>query len=150
MFNVAVVNVKEILKYLVSITITLCLVMFVTRYFSNLDENEKNKISQIMQTSLLVCLDEIIPGIKETNHELNNSEESLIGENDILGELLKIELAMFKQEQKIAEIENAASSQVENIETNKQEVQEEKTQQIENFRRSKHTSCNAKSVIRQL
>ena len=118
MFNVAVVNVKEILKYLVSITITLCLVMFVTRYFSNLDENEKNKISQIMQTSLLVCLDEIIPGIKETNHELNNSEESLIGENDILGELLKIELAMFKQEQKIAEIENAASSQVENIETN--------------------------------
>lgn len=150
MFNVAVVNVKDILKYLVSITVTLCLVMFVTRYFSNLNENEKNKISQIMQTNLLVCLDEIIPGIKETNRELNNNEESLINAKDILGNLLKIELAMFKQEQKIAEVENATSSQVENIETKDQEVQEEKTQQIENSRRNNHTSSNTKSIIRQL
>lgn len=130
MFNVAVVNVKDILKYLVSITITFFLVMFVTRFFSNLNEIEKNKISQIMQTSLLVCLDEVIPGIKETNHELNNNEESLINENDILGDLLKIELAMFTQEQKIAEVENATSSQVEKIETNNQKAEEEETQQI--------------------
>ena len=131
MFNVAVVNVKDIFKYLVSITITLFLVMYVTRFFSSLNEKEKNKISQIMQTSLLICLDEIIPGIKETNHELKYSEESLINENNILGELLKIELAMFTQEQKIAEVENATSSQVEKIETNNQKAEEEETQQIE-------------------
>ena len=131
MFNVAVVNVKDILKYLVSITITLCLVMFVTRYFSDLNENEKNKISQIMQTSLLVCLDEVIPEIKETNHELKDSEESLINENDILGDLLKIELAMFKQEQKIAEIQNYESNKVESVENNNQEVKQEEGQQIE-------------------
>ena len=135
MFNVAVVNVKDILKYLVSITITLCLVMFVTRYFSNLDENEKNKISQIMQTSLLVCLDEVIPGIKETNHELNNNEESLINENDILGDLLKIELAMFTQEQKIAEVQNYESNKVESVENNNQEVKQEEGQQIEMARK---------------
>ena len=131
MFNVAVVNVKDILKYLVSITITFFLVMFVTRFFSNLNEIEKNKISQIMQTSLLVCLDEVIPGIKETNHELNNNEESLINENDILGYLLKIELAMFKQEQKIAEVQNCESNKVESVETNNQEVKHEEGQQIE-------------------
>lgn len=131
MFNVAVVNVKDILKYLVSITITFFLVMFVTRFFSSLNENEKNKISQIMQTSLLVCLDEVIPGIKETNHELNNNEESLINENDILGDLLKIELAMFKQEQKIAEVQNYESNKVESVETNNQEVKQEEGQQIE-------------------
>lgn len=135
MFNVAVVNVKDILKYLVSITITLCLVMFVTRYFSDLNENEKNKISQIMQTSLLICLDEIIPGIKETNHELNNNEESLINENDILGDLLKIELAMFKQEQKIAEVQNYESNKVESVENNNQEVKQEEGQQIEMARK---------------
>ena len=135
MFNVAVVNVKDILKYLVSITITFFLVMFVTRFFSNLNEIEKNKISQIMQTSLLVCLDEVIPGIKETNHELNNNEESLINENDILGDLLKIELAMFKQEQKIAEVQNYESNKVESLETNNQEVKQEEGQQIEMARK---------------
>ena len=135
MFNVAVVNVKDILKYLVSITITFFLVMFVTRFFSNLNEIEKNKISQIMQTSLLVCLDEVIPGIKETNHELNNNEESLINENDILGDLLKIELAMFKQEQKIAEVQNYESNKVESVETNNQEVKQEEGQQIEMARK---------------
>ena len=135
MFNVAVVNVKDIFKYLVSITITLFLVMYVTRFFSSLNEKEKNKISQIMQTSLLICLDEIIPGIKETNHELNNNEESLINENDILGDLLKIELAMFKQEQKIAEVQNYESNKVESVETNNQEVKQEEGQQIEMARK---------------
>ena len=149
MFNVAVVNVKDILKYLVSITITFFLVMFVTRYFSDLNENEKNKISQIMQTSLLICLDEIIPGIKETNHELKDSEESQINENDILGDLLKIELAMFKQEQKIAEINNMTSNQVENIEVNNQEeVPKKEVQEIEKVRKPNNTNSNSKSVIR--
>lgn len=149
MFNVAVVNVKDILKYLVSITITFFLVMFVTRFFSNLNEIEKNKISQIMQTSLLVCLDEVIPGIKETNHELKDSEESLINENDILGDLLKIELAMFKQKQKIAEINNMTSNQVENIEVNNQEeVPKQEVQEIEKVRKSSNANSNSKSIIR--
>ncbi len=120
MFNVTVVNIKEILKYLVSITITLCLVMFVTRYFSSLSKNEISQL-EIMQTSLLVCLDETIPGIKETNRELNNTDEEQINKKEMLGDLLKIELAMFKQEQKIVEIQNTVSNQVENTESDSQE-----------------------------
>ena len=145
MFNVAVVNIKEILKYLVSITITLCLLMLVTRYFSSLSKDEICQL-EIMQKSLLVCLDETIPGIKETNRELNNTDEEQIKQNEILGEILKIELAMFKQEQKIAEIQNATSNQVENIEGNKQE--EEKSPALETGRRRSHTSSNTKSFIR--
>lgn len=129
MFNVAVVNIKDILKYLVSITVTLCLVMFATRYFSGPNQDEKykleinNKISEITQTSLLICLDETIPGIKETNHELNNTDEDQISENDILEGLLKIELAMFKAEQEIADIRNTASNQIQDAENNTQENQ---------------------------
>ena len=106
MFNVAVVNIKDILKYLVSITIIFCIVMFVTRYFSNFDENDKNiikidnKISEIIKTSMFICLDETIPAIKETNHELNNTDEDQINKNNILEGLLKIELAMFNENQK--------------------------------------------------
>ena len=35
MFNVAVVNVKDVMKYLISIIITLILVMFLAKYFYN-------------------------------------------------------------------------------------------------------------------
>lgn len=101
MFNVAVVNIKDVLKYLVTITITLCLVMSVTRYFSKLNENQEfgldQKISEIMQNVISICLDETIPAMKEINHELNNSEEDVIDEQTILGSLLKVELAMFEE-----------------------------------------------------
>ena len=136
MFNIAVVNVKDILKYLVSITFTLCLVMFFTRFFSSLNEKEKNKISQMLQTNLLLCLDEVIPGIKETNCELNNNEESLIDEKKLLGELLKVELAMFTQKQKIAEINNVTSNQIENLEVNNQEeLHKKENQETEKVRK---------------
>jgi len=127
MFNVAVVNIKDILKYLVSITITLSLVMLVTRYFSNLEENENmqleidRKIAEIMQTSMLICLDETIPGIKETNHELNNTDEEQMDKNNILGNLLKIELSMFKEEQKIAKIQNSSTNKEQEVEINNTE-----------------------------
>ena len=132
MFNVAVVNIKDIIKYLVTITITLCLVMSVTRYFSNIDKKYKiqvdQKVAEILQTSLLICLDETIPAIKETNHELKQNDEEQIKESDILGGLLKIELAMFNQEQKKANITNTASNQIENTETIAEEkVETEKT-----------------------
>ncbi len=106
MFNVAVVNIKDVIKYLVSIIITLIVVMFLARYFSNINETEKssktNILSAIMQNTMLICLDETIPGIKETNKELNVNED-LIEEETILGKLLKVELNMyyFKQEDSI-------------------------------------------------
>jgi len=125
MFNVAVVNIKDILKYLVSITITLSLVMAITRYFSSLQNKENHQLeqtmAQIMQTSLLICLDETIPGIKETNQELNNTDEDFINKNQILASLLKIELAMFKEEYKIAEVPNVSINNVETLEPSNQE-----------------------------
>ena len=42
MFNVAVVNVKETLKYLVKVTIVLCLVMFASKCFSNDNKNSSS------------------------------------------------------------------------------------------------------------
>ena len=115
MFKITVINIKDTVRYLVTMAITLCLVMAITRYFSDLSKQEKSQISEIMQSSLLVCLDETIPGIKETNHELKIIDEEQINESDILGKLLKIELAMFKEE-KIAEIQNTSTNKVEKLE----------------------------------
>ena len=106
MFNVAVISKKEILKYLVRITITLCLVMSTTRYFSNLERKKtdnlviKQRILGALQKSLVGCLDETIPGIKEVNYELNSYDEEQIKDKTVLEELLTVELAMFKEETK--------------------------------------------------
>ncbi len=135
MFNIAVVNIKDILKYLVSITITFSLVMIVTRYFSDLEKNDKKqleldiRIAEIMQTSMLICLDETIPAIKETNRELKNSDEEQIRAGDLLGNLLKIELSMFKEEEEIAEISNSATYKTE--EDNTEQPNEEEDKNVE-------------------
>lgn len=149
MFNVAIVNIKDILKYLVSITITLCLVMFVTRYFSNLKE-EKTYQLEIMQTSLLFCLDETIPAIKETNNELNNTDEEKINKNNILGNLLRIELAMFKEEKKTADIQSNASNQTQKLESINIENPTQENLDTELTRKYYYTSCNRKSISWQL
>ena len=117
--------------------------------FAKKDSVKKQVLSSIFSVlviAILIAIETFIfqvllnkiknyPGIKETNHELNNTEESLINENEILGDLLKIELAMFKQEQKIAEVQNSESNKVESVETNNQEVKQKESQQIEKARK---------------
>lgn len=132
MFNVAVVNVKDVMKYLVSIIITLIVVMFLARYFSNknieIQESQNagqiQPLNNIMQNSMLLCLDETIPGIKEINQELNNNED-LIEEESILGKLLKVELNMFyfkNEETEIAETPNTQDDKVEDNNTQPEET----------------------------
>lgn len=131
MFNVAVVNIKDVLKYLVTITITLCLVMSVTRYFSKLNENQEfgldQKISEIMQNVFSICLDETIPAMKEINHELNNSDEDVIDEQTILESLLKVELAMFTEskQETVEVVEKTEEGIVPNDENITEELQQE-------------------------
>lgn len=96
MFNVAVVNVKDVVKYLVSIIITLIVIMFLARYFSNKEDSGIKLSSEFLNNSLLICLDETIPAIEETNKELNGQDtEDIILEESVLEKLLKIELSMF-------------------------------------------------------
>lgn len=126
MFNVAVVNLKDIIKYLVSIIITLIIVMFLAKFFSNKDKEINNVkdigiLDTIMQNTFLECLDETIPGIKEVNKELNEMED-LIEEESLLEKLLKVELSMFNFKN------DEDSNQIAQNDNNSDVKQEEKTQ----------------------
>lgn len=126
MFNVAVVNVKDVTKYLVSIIITLIVVMFLARYFSDLNVKETEKagkiniLTTIMENSMLVCLDETIPSIKEINKELNNNEDLLEGET-ILSKLFKVELNTFYVNQEDTNIAQLPANNEQENTTNTQE-----------------------------
>ncbi len=93
MFNVAVVNIKDILKYLAGLTLTIVIIVGLARYFYADKENinEKIKIPSISQKSYIECMDKTIPEvIDQTYEETDNDEDS----EKMLEKLLKVELSM--------------------------------------------------------
>ncbi len=85
MFNVAIINIKDILKYLVKIIIILLIIFTITRYFNFEKKDSKINISKLNKNALTYCLDVTIPDI--INEKDNNK-------NEILQEILGIELSM--------------------------------------------------------
>ena len=92
MFNVAVVNIKDILKYLAGITLAILIVMGLARYFYGA-KNNISKIESISEKSYIECMDKTIPYINETKEETDVSKEDK-NETDILKKILNIELSM--------------------------------------------------------
>ena len=104
MFNVAVVNVKDLIKYLVWLMLAILLLVWLARYFSakknnsNVIENMEivSKIEDITKNSYIELLDDTIPAIEEINNdgisqiqETENAEAS----KSIIEKLLQVELA---------------------------------------------------------
>ena len=67
MINLAVIELKDIIKYLMKITIVIAIVVILTKYFSGL----KTKLN-IDKNSFLACLDTVIPSIKNVNKKDEN------------------------------------------------------------------------------
>ena len=70
MINLAVIELKDIVKYLIKITILIVTIVSLTKFFSGF----KTKIN-IEKNSFLSCLDIVIPSIKNIN-EKNNKDDT--------------------------------------------------------------------------
>lgn len=75
MVNMAVVSLKDILKYLVKITIVIAVVIGITRYFSVAKDDLQKQAKQIKSTSLLFCLDTAMPVASEMNHQEKTTQK---------------------------------------------------------------------------
>ena len=81
MFNVTVLKMRDIIKYLVGTILTVIIVIYTTRYFSNF-KNRKNdiqneskiKIESLQGGSLTGCLDKTIPMMSNINKEYKELE----------------------------------------------------------------------------
>lgn len=94
MINLAVINLKDIGKYLIRIMIALTLLWFFSKFLLSLNKNQSTNIfSKIDGSKLLSCLDETIPGMKQIN---NNEEiiETDIEKIDTLKVIFKTQLGM--------------------------------------------------------
>ncbi len=107
MFNVTIINIKDIIKYLVSITLIITVILILTRYFSNLKDDQDLKLKmndgfkEILNNSYVSCLNKTIPCIENVNEEINKiSKEDDEVEDSIFKKILGVELSQIEKERK--------------------------------------------------
>lgn len=125
MINLAVIELKDIIKYLVKITIIIGVVVFLTKYFSNF----KTKLN-VDKNSFLFCLDTVIPSISS----VNKKEETITANSNVkpLKLALDIELGVIDSLSKnetntVSNNENTENTVVENA----VEQEEKKAEDVE-------------------
>ena len=135
MINLAVIELKDIVKYLIKITITIVIVIALTKFFSSF----KTKLN-IDKNSFLSCLDIEIPSIKLANNKEENIQAN-IQEKKPLKMALDIELGV------LSSVENEEKVVESPKEESKEETEEIKeaetglnTEVIENNVPEKYTS----------
>lgn len=71
MFNVAVLKMKDVLKYLVGFTVTIFAVVIATRYFSSkkIDISSMQYVKEESAVSFVSCMEQTIPGMEQVNEE---------------------------------------------------------------------------------
>lgn len=119
MFNVTVLKMKDIIKYLVGIMITIFFVIYTAGFFSSKkneikkeEKQEQSKIEIFQFGSLTSCLDKTIPAMSSMNEEYNKIEQE--NENttpkNYLEEFIKTEISSIKGIEKIEEKNNLVNS----------------------------------------
>lgn len=125
MFNVTVLRLKDIVKYIICIFVLILLIFSITNYFSGTKENTQevtqkveNVTNQLSSHSLLSCLDATLPVVASINHNEENEKEK-ISENDILKSMLETQISSIDEIQNMEvseEIETENTNEIEEIE----------------------------------
>lgn len=126
MINLAVINLKDIGKYLLKIIMAVMLLWFFSKFMLNSNKQALTIFNKIDSSKLLTCLDEMIPGMKQINEKEEIIETDI--EKDYLKIIFKTQLGMLyniKDETK-KEIKEDVQKEIEHAQTGLQ------TQVIEN------------------
>ena len=108
MFNVAVLKMRDIIKFMIGVLITIFVIMYISKYFPSTKSKEKqerkqSKIDIFQFGSLTSCLDKTIPTMASINDEykkMDNENDEIMSKN-YLEQFLKTELSTIKGIEKI-------------------------------------------------
>ena len=133
MINLAVIELKDIIKYLIKITIAIAVIVGLTKFFSGF----KTQLN-VDKNSFLSCLDVAIPSIKNVNQK--DEEKSTIATTEPLKMALGVELGMMDSVEKdgetgadgnstvnIASVENEVANTTSSTEAETADLEEAKT-----------------------
>ena len=121
MFNVTIINIRQTIKYILTLILTLFAIFILTNYVSKIRTNNVFNIN--ISKELINCLNEEIPAIREainkSNSEIKEDKEET--EEGLTEKLIGFELAQIKNK---AEKENNTYSEEANTEQNIENKQE--------------------------
>lgn len=132
MFNVTILKMKDIIKYIIGIIITILVIVFVSKQFQNNKNEEKivnkveNSINMISEQSLLSCFEQVVPTMANINKEYSEiAKEDDYSKEDLLQGILKTQISSIQgmesnENQETTENINNVNSTQENI--NVQEI----------------------------
>ena len=121
MFNVTVLRLKDIVKYIICIFVLILLIFSITNYFSGTKKNTEqvtqkveNVTNQLSSHSLLSCLDATLPVVASINHSEEKEKEKL-NENDILKSMLETQISSINEIQNMEEVSETKGENTEQI-----------------------------------
>lgn len=120
MFNVTVLKMKDIKKYVIGLLATIILVIIISKCFPpTITTSKEEKIVQkiIPENSMLGCLDQAVPTIANINEEYKKiaKEEDELTENIFLQGILKTQVSSIKGLETIEEKEKIAKEEQQEI-----------------------------------
>ena len=129
MFNVTVLRLKDIVKYIICIFVLILLIFSITNYFSETKKNTEqvtqkveNVTNQLSSHSLLSCLDATLPVVASINHSEEKEKEKL-SENDILKSMLETQISSIDKIQNMGEVSETEGENTEQSNETEQEVE---------------------------
>ena len=129
MFNVTVLRLKDIVKYIICIFVLILLVFSITNYFSGTKKNTEQVTQKVENVtyvylfshSLLSCLDATLPVVASINHSGGKEKEKL-SENDILKSMLETQISSIDEIQNM-EVSETEGENTENANETEQEAE---------------------------
>ena len=126
MINMAVFNLKDIIKYLLKITIVIAVLIGLIKYFSTAKDSIKEQAHVMEEISFISCLDTTIPGISTLNQKQEEVEKK-----NLLEMAWQIQLGMLSCIENINIAKNDNSNNENNEEANKDNKKEEKEEELQ-------------------
>lgn len=167
MINMAVISLKDIIKYLVKITIIIAIVVGITRYFlsiknnaENYNSSEKSGKSEIENKSeslnnnqnnlenkwhdFLSCLDISIPAIAQVNNKENNNSPK---ENKVIEDILGVNLGVIDNLKPNSNSKQMAEKNVENENINNTENNSDQNKNASSSENVEHAETGLKTEV---
>ncbi len=126
MFNVTVLRMKDIIRYIIMIIIAIILIISISKMFTLIKKDEKDLEKEKQEEkksfgSFIKCLDKTIPAISIIDEESNKEENKT--QKNYLEEFLKTEISSIKG------MEEAEKKEQEKIDKNEENKKEEENKE---------------------
>lgn len=136
MFNITVLKAKDLIKYLIGMTISIIAIILISKTFNKskikqpvvIEKEVKSKIGILSEKSLVSSLEQTMPAIKSINKEQKETakESTKKSNNDILEAMLNTQISSIKGIEKM-EQESKKQETKEETETQQEKTENEET-----------------------